>query len=1202
MDLDFLLTRGEDLAVLGVRMHGFQPPPQAAPGEAKRLTAGADAWISLFFPPQHIVEGAWVAPDTAHLFAPVGWVTSGELSGSSSVKFRVLPDAVVPLTSDGVLAACHQLSEDVASGATSIELPWRLAFRPVFPSGLVAQHADAPTKSANGTFGLWLTRILPPGSELPSAPAPSIDMTPVDASLAAGADPGFAVALDRNSRNQIVAFGQVKPPKASRLELTSLGGSISIDGSWDGFEWSQRTGLGRDQSVRVTEKGMLYPFGIPAVLTTISERSPGSINDASPGSPPGTGKVPEGWPLALRKTISLRVTDPIKRAPAGRTFGRSFPFDRVEITARSFTRLGKVTPAYTFHRSADTVQLKADRDELARVNRDELQPIWGPEARGNRTLDDLLNDPRTSGWAQRSVDIGNALASYGAEIGPLAEAVGRLNSLMAALAEAERRLSLAIAGSLASEDGSVSGAVQAAQEQVDSIQSQINELGPVDFNRLALLNAEIARLNAESQQLLNLLLPFYRQPRGPEDVASGATEAAASASQWLANRDEIARLDARITQLNRLASTHDVFFWIDTPTGERLKFPVRLGRGNQALDVTMPLIFIKDFTLPPQNVLPEYRSLSDPELASELDKAWTGPEGSDIPGPRFVDAALPPSVVQVPGTLFDVVGAAVPKPSDKQVIHGLNIVAGSLNDLFSPSFGRLAQGVQNEIGYARAHWSMLVHLPELQALRGPAAAIADGVGVPNVTTSALVGFAEDYLSHGEDAKALFKSLDGIAADFTKAADRSGGLSAMAMVADGISREHGVVQLAGLVENPDPKQMIDAAATLLGFPLQSLLGKVPQPPKIVSELLEGKTPVVRMEWRKVPLKSEIGFVTYPNERDAGRNSLMDLTVVSQVDKVTISSEVRDFSLVFPFGGSPLVRLDFDKLKYEQITERLTANPPKIQVDGFDFTFEGPLELLKALQNAVDLFGKVPGIKATPKGVTASFSLPVPDVACGVFSLSNLVFRSNVDVPFDGKPVSVTIAFASRSSPFLVSVLSFSGGGYVEIYVDANGPRIEASLEFGARLAVNFLVATGQVYALGGIRYVQNAGAVDISGYLRIGGSLEILKIVSVSVEIVILLSYQSSNQRLVGRATLVLEIDLTLWSDSIEIDTGEWILQGGSSPRIGAAPQSAADRPISTDQQPLEAEALALAAIDAELSNEALAAWRAHRAAFTGASA
>jgi hypothetical protein len=169
---------------------------------------------------------------------------------------------------------------------------------------------------------------------------------------------------------------------------------------------------------------------------------------------------------------------------------------------------------------------------------------------------------------------------------------------------------------------------------------------------------------------------------------------------------------------------------------------------------------------------------------------------------------------------------------------------------------------------------------------------------------------------------------------------------------------------------------------------------------------------------------------------------------------------------------------------------------------------------------------------------------------------------------------------------VSVLTFGGTGYVDIRIDAHGPQIEASMDFGARLAVNFLVARGEVHALGGVRYLQSGSSVTLTGYIRIGGSVDVLGLVSVSIELVISLGYDSDTKTLAGRATLVLEIDLTLWSDTVEIDSGLWVLEGGGTP--------ARERLAGPDL--LDDEIFAL--VDAQPTDEEIAAWRGYRSRFT----
>ena len=70
-------------------------------------------------------------------------------------------------------------------------------------------------------------------------------------------------------------------------------------------------------------------------------------------------------------------------------------------------------------------------------------------------------------------------------------------------------------------------------------------------------------------------------------------------------------------------------------------------------------------------------------------------------------------------------------------------------------------------------------------------------------------------------------------------------------------------------------------------------------------------------------------------------------------------------------------------------------------------------------------------------------------------------------------------------------------------------------------------------------------------------MEVLGLISVSIELCLSMSYRSERKALVGRATLVIEIDLTLWSDSVELDSGEWVLAGGGGDALHPLAPSAA---------------------------------------------
>ena len=84
-------------------------------------------------------------------------------------------------------------------------------------------------------------------------------------------------------------------------------------------------------------------------------------------------------------------------------------------------------------------------------------------------------------------------------------------------------------------------------------------------------------------------------------------------------------------------------------------------------------------------------------------------------------------------------------------------------------------------------------------------------------------------------------------------------------------------------------------------------------------------------------------------------------------------------------------------------------------------------------------------------------------------------------------------------------------------------------------------------MGGVRCLVAGSDVSIAGFLRLGGSVSIFGLVSISIELRVELEYDDKKNQLAGRATLVIEIDLTLYADSVELDSGLWVFEGGSSP-------------------------------------------------------
>jgi hypothetical protein len=119
------------------------------------------------------------------------------------------------------------------------------------------------------------------------------DMESTDSSVGNvfGSDENPHQPLTRSNRIDIVRessdFSQATqgrpyapaPVDVHTLTLSSLGGWLDAHGTWDELnpfgdvlEWRHRATLGRDQYVKVVEKGALCPFGHATTIVTISER------------------------------------------------------------------------------------------------------------------------------------------------------------------------------------------------------------------------------------------------------------------------------------------------------------------------------------------------------------------------------------------------------------------------------------------------------------------------------------------------------------------------------------------------------------------------------------------------------------------------------------------------------------------------------------------------------------------------------------------------------------------------------------------------------------------------------------------------------------------------------------------------------------------------------------------------------------------
>ena len=159
---------------------------------------------------------------------------------------------------------------------------------------------------------------------------------------------------------------------------------------------------------------------------------------------------------------------------------------------------------------------------------------------------------------------------------------------------------------------------------------------------------------------------------------------------------------------------------------------------------------------------------------------------------------------------------------------------------------------------------------------------------------------------------------------------------------------------------------------------------------------------------------------------------------------------------------------------------------------------------------------------------------------MFSLCNISLGAEARVPFIGDSLDFTFNFCTREHPFRLTVWVFGGGGFFGITVTPDRCRmLEASFEFGAACAIDFGVASGSIECMAGIYFrleTSTDGKDDgeLTGYFRLRGEVDVLGLISASLELYLELSYEPPSGKATGRATLTIEVEVCFLSFSVDI--------------------------------------------------------------------
>jgi hypothetical protein len=438
-------------------------------------------------------------------------------------------------------------------------------------------------------------------------------------------------------------------------------------------------------------------------------------------------------------------------------------------------------------------------------------------------------------------------------------------------------------------------------------------------------------------------------------------------------------------------------------------------------------------------------------------------------------------------------------------------------------------------------------------VRVPAAVIVTGqnAAVP-------IKIAEQYVT---DAWSAAKNQGSVFAEMLEKAplnfpgDKGGGLALPNINLGGLSRQFGPVgdDLANFASgNFDPKEFFKgAASTLFGcIDLWEIISgvfggaEVPGLTVDVEKDKDGLPKLIRARYAWTPqVKS---FAPLFKADNNGKPATFELKAVVEVP-VAPDLDVRYDSLArlrnFTVDLYCIV-VRFNRLEFTS----KSGVKPDVGVDIGKVEFAGPLSFVNQLQEL--LSDLVPGfsIDVTPTGVYIGYQLPLPSVAIGVMTLQNITLGAALTLPFTGDPLRFRFSFCERENPFLLSVSIFGGGGFFAIELTPSGMQmLEASFEFGGTFALNIGVASGGAYLMAGIYYKWENGDSTLTGYVRCGGHLSVLGLITISAEFYLGLTYESAGNRCWGQAKLTVEIEILFFSFSVTLSVErEFTNSGGGS--------------------------------------------------------
>ncbi len=251
--------------------------------------------------------------------------------------------------------------------------------------------------------------------------------------------------------------------------------------------------------------------------------------------------------------------------------------------------------------------------------------------------------------------------------------------------------------------------------------------------------------------------------------------------------------------------------------------------------------------------------------------------------------------------------------------------------------------------------------------------------------------------------------------------------------------------------------------------------------------------------------------------------------------------------FVLSLAQLVDVEFNHIEFISNAGRKM----EVKTSIANIVFLGALAFAEEIRKAIPIgaLGDA-SVSPQPDGIVVRYGLGLPAIGLGVLTLQNIAFNSSVSLPFVEKPVGVRFSLSERSNPFVVSVAPFGGTGFFALEMRTSGPNavlVEAAIEFGGIIAFNLLgIVKGGVYVLAGVYLaIRSDAPPEISAHLRIGGFVDVLGLISVSIELYLALEFR--DNKLSGTAQLTIGVKVLFFSKTFSFRVHKEIAHLGGPP-------------------------------------------------------